>query len=98
MIKFAVTKPSVRAKAIQDGLNALNWENDQMLKGYGLEMKTSMLTTKARLLNPPEVEFGGGKKEKPGYAGRWRIDNKQFIRPNKNPLKTWGLMLFNDWG
>ena len=96
MIKYAVTKPPVRAAAINNGLKALNWPNDPYQAHYGLKIDTKMTVTKARLLPAPLVEFSGGKTERPAQAGRWRIDGKQFIEKGK-PLKHWAVVVFDTW-
>ena len=96
MIRFAVTKPSVRAGAINNGLKALNWPKDPYQAHYGMKIDTNMMKTKARLLPAPQVEFANGKTEKPGTNGRWRIDGKQFIESGK-PLKHWAVLVFDNW-
>ena len=98
MIKFAVTRPPVRAGAIANGLKGLNWPQDPMLAKYGMKISTQMIKTNARLLNSPAVEFGQGRIETPKTDGRWRIDGKRFIEKNVEPLKRWGVIVFNDWG
>ena len=97
MIKFAVTKPDVRAASVYKGTQALKWKEDPYLNHYKMKIDDKMLTTNARLLQPPEVEFGKGKTEKPGTAGRWRIDGKHFIEP-ANALKHWGVMILDNFG
>ena len=98
MIKFAVTRPQERARGIADGLNAIGWGNDEMLARYGMKISPSMTKTNARLLQPPMVEFAQGRIENPGTAGRWRIDGKKFIQPNKAKLRKWAWVILNDWG
>ncbi|KAL9121776.1 MAG: hypothetical protein Q9187_001664 [Circinaria calcarea] len=98
MIKFAVTRPSQRKADIQGGLNLLNWSEDPFLKGYNMNIESSMLATQARLLAPPAVEFGGKFQLKPMYSGRWRIDQKKFFRPNSQPLISWGVCVVNGNG
>ena len=97
MIKFAVTKPAERRRGIEGGLKLLDWANDKYLSNYGLKINPQMLQTQARLLNPPIVQFGKGKQE-PRYSGRWRLDGTQFLTPNKNELKSWGVCIMNQMG
>ena len=91
MIKFAVSRPPVRREGIKVGLKLLNWEEDQMLKGYGLKIDPEMLKTNARVLDPPEVLFAKGATAKPLYSGRWDLRGKVFLNPNTTPLKSWGI-------
>jgi eukaryotic translation initiation factor 2C len=57
MIKFAVTLPDERWKAINHGLGMLNWGADQYLKNYGLKISASPAQVKGRVLPTPEVAF-----------------------------------------
>ena len=97
MIKFAVTKPDVRQTSIYNGLKAINWGADPYFNHYKMKINDKMITTNARLLQPPEVEFAKGKTEKPGTQGRWRIDGKQFIQ-TPEALKHWGVMVLDNFG
>ena len=97
MIKFAVTRPQGRLEAINGGLELLNWKEDIYLKNYGLSIDDKMLQTQARLLAPPTIQFGN-KIEKPMYGGRWRLDGKTFLTPNKIQLLSWGVCIINGLG
>ncbi len=91
MIKFAVSRPGARKLAIQRGLDMLDWRADNFLQNYGLKIDPVMLTTTARILNPPEVGYANGGIAKPGFTGRWDLRGKVFLTPNPTPLKSWGL-------
>ena len=93
MIKFAVSRPPARRAGIEHGLNMLNWEQDPMLKSYGLKISRKMLETKARVLDPPEVLYAKNNTAKPAYSGRWDLRNKIFFKPNEAPLKSWSVLI-----
>ena len=95
MIKFAVTRPIGRKESIDKGLLALDWAGDEYHRAYGLQINPNMIESKARILQAPSVEFRGGKTEKPGTNGRWRVDGKQFLRPNSEKLTRWAVCVFN---
>lgn len=97
MIKYAVTLPPQRLDNIKKGLEMLNWAEDKYHANYGLKISPTMIKTQARLLTPPEVQFGNSK-EKPGYSGRWRLDGKTFLLPNPKELKHWGVAIMNGIG
>lgn len=42
MIKFAVTRPKERMKAISHGIGMLKWHEDPYLKHYGLRIDQNM--------------------------------------------------------
>ena len=93
MIKFAVSKPPQRRQAIQQGLQKLNWANDPYLKTYGMRISTEMLKTNARILEPPEVQYGKNATARPAFSGRWDLRGKTFLHPNDRPLKSWGIVI-----
>ena len=94
MIKFAVTRPAARLEAINHGLNALDWAGDKYHANYGLKINRNMITTNARILEPPKVQFKGSTVE-PKYSGRWDLKNRMFLEGNTQPLKSWGVCIMN---
>lgn len=93
MIKFAVSKPDIRLKAINEGKSWLNWGSDPYLTRYGLKISPDPIKTNARILPPPTVKFGN-KVENPGTKGRWDLRNKTFLTGNPHELVSWGVGLF----
>ena len=91
MIKFAVSRPPVRREWIKHGLQMLDWDNDPVLKAYGVKIAPDMLKTTARLLDPPEVLFAKNATAKPMFSGRWDLRGKVFFKPNSVPLQSWGV-------
>lgn len=92
MIKFAVTRPKQRIDAITFGTGMLKWNEDPYLKHYGVKIDPEMTTTQARLITPPEVQYTGSTA-KPGTTGRWDLRGKKFLKPNVEPLKSWGFCI-----
>lgn len=91
MIKFAVSRPAERKKAIKTGLDMLDWTKDPYLRNYGLEIDPNMLTTEARVLDPPTVQYRDEQMAKPGYSGRWDLRGKKFLHENPGKLTSWGV-------
>lgn len=98
MIKFAVSKPALRRDSINRGLTMLDWPNDPFLRNYGLKIDPEMLKTKARVLNPPDVQFAKGGVAKPGFSGRWDLRQKVFLKNNEQGLKAWGVAIIRGPG
>lgn len=90
MIKFAVTPPSQRWQAIEQGLKMLSWDKDPLLSKYGLKVTTNRTIVDARVLPAPKVQFGTGVAN-PGTSGRWDLKGKKFLQPNTVPLKSWSI-------
>ena len=98
MIKFAATRPDKRKEGIETGLNHLSWDKDPFLKNYGMKINRKMIETNARILEPPEVQFGKGGTAKPMFSGRWDLRGKVFAKPNHKPLKSWGVLIMTGPG
>ncbi|KAL8696034.1 MAG: hypothetical protein Q9224_003008 [Gallowayella concinna] len=95
MIKFAVQPPEDRLKSIQAGTQMLNWANDPVLKHYGLRINHEPITTNARILNAPTIQFDRSTFA-PGTKGKWDLRNKKFLMPNEAPLRAWGVAILTD--
>lgn len=96
MIKFAVSPPAQRLRAIDEGKRWLNWQNDTHLTKYGLKIATNTIKTNARLLPPPGVTFGASKTEQPQTKGRWDLRGKKFLSANPQELVAWGVGVFTN--
>ncbi|KAF3491565.1 eukaryotic translation initiation factor 2c [Arthroderma uncinatum] len=94
MIKFAVTRPAERRKAIEESKKNLQHPADPVLKAYGVVIGDKMIKTRARLLPNPEILFGGNQKLNPQTNGRWDLRGKKFYSKNTKPLKSWGVAVF----
>ncbi|KAK5126303.1 hypothetical protein LTR85_010539 [Meristemomyces frigidus] len=90
MIKFAVTPPAERYKAIEHGLSMLDWANDPVLNTFGLKISSKKTIVDGRIIAAPIVQFGQGDA-KPGTSGRWDLKGKKFLTPNSAPLKSWAI-------
>ncbi|KAF2278534.1 Piwi-domain-containing protein [Westerdykella ornata] len=96
MIKFAVTLPRDRMKAIEYGVRLLNWAQDPYLLHYGLKVSPTQSKVNARVLPSPAVGFGPISKPstveaRDLVAGRWRLDGRKFIGPNTREIGAWGV-------
>ncbi|KAI6846917.1 Piwi-domain-containing protein [Hortaea werneckii] len=90
MIKFAVTPPNERWQAIEHGLSMLDWDNDPVLKAFGIKISRSRTIAEGRVIPAPVVQFGQGEA-KPGTSGRWDLKGKKFLTSNNVPLKSWAV-------
>ncbi|KAF2220007.1 Piwi domain-containing protein [Elsinoe ampelina] len=95
MIKMAVTLPAQRWGDIQNGLSMVNWARDPYLNGYGLQISTEPVVAKGRLLPNPKIMYANGPVD-PKTFGRWRVDGRKFLTPNKLPLSSWGVCVVPD--
>ncbi|KAI8626209.1 Piwi domain-containing protein [Xylariaceae sp. FL1651] len=96
MIKFAVSRPPIRKDQILKGVRHLNFANDPYLTTFGVKVSAAMQKTNCRLLQNPEITFGGNAKHNPGMSGRWDLRGKKFLEPNIKPLISWSFMICGD--
>ncbi|KAI9894159.1 MAG: hypothetical protein M1814_004013 [Vezdaea aestivalis] len=94
MIKFAVTKPATRKANIENGLRTLDWGKDPYFSHYGLEISSTMVQTKARLLQNPTIQYHATSRTvNPGTKGSWNIQGIKFHLPAP-PLARWGIQVW----
>lgn len=94
MIKFAVTRPPVRGKAIMDNVNLLKWTEDPYLREFGMKIDPRMTPVPSRVLQNPEIQFGNGKHN-PGTTGRWDLRGKKFMVPAVRPITRWAVVVID---
>lgn len=90
MIKFAVEPPPDRWTSIQHGLKMLQWDQDPVIKAFGVKVNPNRTVVNGRIIPAPTVRFGQGEA-KPGTSGRWDLKGKKFLQPNPTPLKSWAV-------
>lgn len=76
---------------------------------WGVEINEKMMQLSARVLQPPQVQYGGNKSQRPNY-GSWNLrdtkvgtqtrcsianDDHQFHKAGK-PLRAWSVLNFDD--
>lgn len=92
MIKFAVTRPPVRATAIMQNVKSLRWVDDPYLREFGVKINPQMQPVPARVLPNPVLQFGK-KTVDPKYNGRWDLRDQVFAEANPRPLKSWSVIV-----
>lgn len=92
MIKFAVTRPPVRANAIMTNIKALRWVDDPYLREFGVKINPQMQSVPARILQNPVVQFGKRTTD-PRTSGRWDLRDQVFAQQNVRPLKSWSIIV-----
>lgn len=95
MIKIAVTRPQVRKADIQKNVGDLQLQSDPFLRHYGVSFDTQFAKTEARVIAPPQVNFGQGTAD-PKFSGRWDLRGKKFFKQNLAPLQSWGFIVMNN--
>ncbi|KAJ3020417.1 hypothetical protein HKX48_000825 [Thoreauomyces humboldtii] len=82
MIRATVQRPVDREKKIANAVaNTLKYQNNPHLASFGLSVDPDPMTIPARVLNAPNVVFGG-KQQCKGGDGFWKL-GKALAKPSK---------------
>ncbi|OCF32605.1 argonaute [Kwoniella heveanensis BCC8398] len=95
IIKQAAKPPPEREAAINAWRQRLNYSNLPKLKAWGVEVKPSMMSIPARVLNPPNIFYGGSKSIRANF-GSWNMKGIKFTKPGR-PLKSWSIVSFDQY-
>lgn len=77
MVREAATDPNIRRKKIHDGIQAMDYKNNKILKDFGLTVGDEFVKVNARVLDPPKLMYSSGAKEP--RDGVWR--SGKFLIP-----------------
>ncbi|BEI91628.1 uncharacterized protein CcaverHIS019_0404480 [Cutaneotrichosporon cavernicola] len=93
MIKHSAMRPPERKATILKWRERLAHETQPKIAKWGLQVNRSMVQLDARVLNPPEVKYGGHRTMRP-QAGSWNLRNLTFFREGLRPLTNWAVVSF----
>jgi eukaryotic translation initiation factor 2C len=71
---------------------ALKWHQDPILKEFGIAVDPNMAKVNARIIQNPDIGFGGNAKHNPGQSGRWDLRGKKFYKANPEKLVSWAFV------
>ncbi|KAF9951047.1 eukaryotic translation initiation factor 2C, 2 [Mortierella alpina] len=94
MIKFTCQTPAVRANIIKDGLQILEYDNNEYLKDFGMRISKEMITINARVLPAPQVSYHPSSREAniTPRDGSWNLKDKKVTAGAT--LGSWGVLVF----
>jgi eukaryotic translation initiation factor 2C len=88
-IQFATCPATVRRSQIGDGLKLLAWHDQKIPRMHGLSCSPNLLQIKARILNAPQIVYGGNRVVVPN-DGRWNLRGVRLLRAAS--IKSWALL------
>ncbi|KAJ7172992.1 argonaute-like protein [Mycena crocata] len=94
LVEFATMKPKDRLESIKQGLQVLQYGQSDYVREFGLSVKPDLLSTEARVLRAPTLQYGPGSKalNVEPRNGSWNMADKRFYRPST--VATWVLIIF----
>ncbi|KAH8968725.1 hypothetical protein BDL97_03G144100 [Sphagnum fallax] len=91
-IDFGRQSPQDRRAVCESAIANNKYDSDELFQEFGLSFNPQLAKVSARLLEPPSLLFGGGRKENP-REGRWNFNNKIFTEGCEIP--NWVVVVFD---
>ncbi|RGB24745.1 Piwi domain-containing protein [Rhizophagus diaphanus] len=94
MMNFARQNPNVRANKIQDGLNILNYRDNEYLQQFGMSISNNMTVVNARILPTPTIQYHPTSRERriEPKGGVWNLRDKKVA--TGATLGSWSVLAF----
>jgi eukaryotic translation initiation factor 2C len=96
MISFTCQPPRSRANIIKQGLQILDYDNNEHLRDFGVKVSSEMVTVKGRLLPAPLIHYHP-KSQSPHVTpqnGSWNLVGKKVVAGAS--LGAWGIVVFGN--
>lgn len=88
LIKEAATNTDARKNKILQLLDQIRHNDTPIIQGFGLQIATDFAKVPARKLNAPEIQYANQSVFV--NKGVWRVDNQQFLIPEK--ASNWAII------
>ncbi|CEL59560.1 Protein argonaute-2 (Fragment) OS=Oryctolagus cuniculus GN=EIF2C2 PE=1 SV=2 [Rhizoctonia solani AG-1 IB] len=95
VLNFSTQKPDQRIGQITQGFQQLQYNQSDYLRGAGVQVEQRPVTVDARVLNPPQIEFGD-RQTLSVSNGTWNMLRKKMYKPAK--VGCWAIALFAQQG
>ncbi|KAG0321603.1 Protein argonaute 10 [Linnemannia gamsii] len=94
MIRGTCIGPDQRAAKIQASFPVLDFEHNEYLKGFQMEISKEMQVVPARVLPPPEIEYRNNISLTPRDGG-WQLNPSRKMVQGAT-LSSWGILVFEN--
>ncbi|KAF9089788.1 Protein argonaute 10 [Mortierella sp. AD031] len=94
MIKGTCINPAQRALKIQENFGVLDFERNEYLKGFQMEISKEMQVVPARVLPAPQVEYRNNVTVNPQFGG-WQLNSTRKMVQGAT-LNSWGILVFEN--
>ncbi|KAG6829528.1 hypothetical protein H0H92_004265 [Tricholoma furcatifolium] len=87
MVEFSTINPIPRFDSIQKGVDSVfAYDRSEYVDAFGMKIDNSFLSTTARILAPPSLQYGRGSsqpilKSSDIHNGSWNMIDKKFFKP-----------------
>src|SRR3954452_17497470 len=94
MIKFTCQPPTARANKIHQGLDILNYRQNEYMQQFGLNVSSDMAVVQARVLNAPKLQYHPSSRDAAftPREGAWNLRDKKVA--TGATLGSWACAVF----
>ncbi|KAG9292083.1 hypothetical protein G9A89_017983 [Geosiphon pyriformis] len=98
MIKFTCQPPHIRANKIKQGLDTLNYRENEYMQQFGMTVSNEMTIVNARVLPPPTIQYHPSSREATLQPrdGAWTLRDKKMA--TGATLSSWAVLVFGPEG
>ncbi|CDW95239.1 hypothetical protein [Sporisorium scitamineum] len=94
-IRHSALAPPARKQRIDQIRQEVGYDNDPMLRQWGIEVSKAPLDAEARVIAPPDVSYAPGSQKPRVEHGAWNLVGARFVKPGQD-LMTWGVLNFSN--
>ncbi|CAG8457935.1 8826_t:CDS:2 [Funneliformis mosseae] len=97
MIKFTCQQPHVRANKIMQGLDILNYRENEYMRQFGLQVSEEMAVVPARVLPAPKIQYHPSSRDAAFTPkdGSWNLRDKKVA--TGATLGSWACVVFGNF-
>ncbi|KAL8146423.1 hypothetical protein AgCh_004241 [Apium graveolens] len=95
LLRATCQRPSDREASIMQMTRQNNYNDDELVSEFGIQVGTEMTSIDARVLNPPKVKYHATSKESvvEPYVGQWNMIDKKMV--NGGSVERWTCVNFS---
>ncbi|KAF9981230.1 hypothetical protein BGZ65_004181 [Modicella reniformis] len=96
MIKHTCQQPHIRANKIKEGLDIVNYHENEYMRSFGVEVSTEMVQLRARILPAPSISYHPSSRQANfvPQGGAWNLRDKKVA--TGATLGSWSVVVFTN--
>lgn len=95
LLKATCQRPSVRQGVVTEMIRQNNYNGDELVSEFGIQVGSEMTSINARVLNPPKIKYHATSKESvvEPFVGQWNMIDKKMV--NGGAVEHWTCVNFS---
>lgn len=95
IIREAAQRPGDRFRRISEIRRSLAYETSDRIKSWGVDISQQPVAVQGRVLQPPDIKYGGGGRPVQARNGSWNLAGQKFCQSGRE-LSTWAVVNFSN--